>query len=188
MYMGFEPIVIVLSVALLSIPVLTWVILRKISAADKARESKEELRSLENSLSLLIKELQDSVQKALADMENSADRLSAMIEKADDRIRQLQYYYEYGEELRPLVTPQPRQNESPIIGSSIEQSHVVKHKEVHELSRKGWSPVQIAKHTGMSADEVQLIVNLMEISTMDAQLRPQQETQQPPQQYRQPMV
>ncbi len=180
MYMGFEPIIIVLAVALISIPMLTWIILRRISATDKIKDSKEELRSLENSLSLLIKELQDSVQKALGDMETSADRLSRMIEDADDRVRQLQYYYEYGEELRPIVSsqPQPQPTASSAAATPVETNHAIKHKEVHELSRKGWSAVQIAKHTGMSTDEVQLIINLMEISTMDMQSRPPQ-TRQP---------
>lgn len=174
MELGFELTIILLSIALITIPSLAWIALKKISSADKAQGNNEELRSLENSLSFMIKELQESVEKALADMDTSADKLNKMIETADDRIRQLQYYYEFGEELKPLV--QPRQNEVVTVPSP--QGHMLKHKEVHELSRKGWSAAQIAKHTGMSADEVQLIVNLMEISTMSMQSQPHQ-SQQP---------
>lgn len=178
MYMGFELIVAVLAFALISIPILAWIVLRRISAADKIKDSKEELRSLENSLSMLIKELQDSVQKALGDMETSADKLSEMIESADDRIRQLQYYYEYGEELRPLVSPQLQPTAISATATPVKTNSAIRHKEVHDLSRKGWSSAQIAKHTGMSTDEVQLIINLMEISSMDAHSQPQQ-TRQP---------
>jgi len=168
--MGYELIVILLSIALITIPALAWLGLKKISSADKTQKNNEDLYSLENSLSFMIKELQESVNKALGDMDEAADRLNRMIETADDRIRQLQYYYEFGEELKPLV--QPQQGEVVITRST--QGHALKHKEVHELSRKGWSAAQIAKHTGMSADEVQLIVNLMEISTMGVQTQPQQ--------------
>jgi hypothetical protein len=173
--MGLELITTALLTALIAIPVLAWMILRRISSADRSQDKAEELRSLENSLSLMIKELQESVQKAMLDMEEAADRLNQRIEEADDRIRQLQYYYEYGEELRPLT--QPRQSNTTLPANP--QAHILKHKEVHELSRKGWSAAQIARHTGMSTDEVQLIVNLMEISPVGTPLDPQP---------RQPMV
>ena len=182
--MGFELIVALLSITLIGIPVLAWATLKRISAADRMRKNNEELHSLENSLSLMIKELQDSVKKALEDMEESADRLNQTIDKADDRIRELQYYYEYGDELRPIVQPrQPEIAQAPTPQATAvhaPQGQAIKHKEVHELSRRGWSAAQIAKHTGMSADEVQLIINLMEISTMDILSQPRQP--------RQPMV
>lgn len=174
--MGFELTIVLLTIASIAIPALAWMVSRKISAINRMKRSNEELHSLENSLSFVIKELQESIEKALIDMDKAAGRLSRMIDEADDRIRQLQYYYEYGEELKPLV--QPQQGEATIAPSP--QAPALKHKEVHELSRKGWSAAQIAKHTGMSADEVQLIVNLMEISTMGVQ----SQSQQP----RQPMV
>lgn len=181
--MGFELIAILLSIVLFAIPLLAWVLLRRISAADKMQKNTEEMRSLENSLSLMIKELQDSVQKALADMEEAADSLGKTIDKADDRLRQLEYYYEYGDELKPLVQSQPQQQEPSmpeqpsvnVQASAPHSGHMLKHKEVHELSRKGWSAAQIAKHTGMSTDEVQLIVNLMEISTLSNMMGPQKE-------------
>jgi uncharacterized protein YoxC len=154
----------VLSIALLAIIALAWAIV-KIAAISKAKRSNEELKCLENSLGFTIRTLQDSVNKALTDMDTAADKLNRMIEVADDRLRQLQYYYEYGEELRPLV--QPLQKEAAT--SPSPQVHALRHKEVHELSRKGWSAMQIAKHTGMSTDEVQLVINLMEISTMESQ-------------------
>jgi len=188
--MGFEITVALLSVTLIGLPITAWIILRKIATADKQQKRKDEIRALENSLSLMIKELEDSVKKALDSMEDAAGSLNQMIEQADDRIRQLQYYYEYGDELKPLVQPHYSVLETPNqvdqvdqvsqVSQPSEQSHALRHKEVHELSRKGWSAAQIAKHTGMSADEVQLIVNLMEISTMDAQSTPHQ--------IRQPMV
>lgn len=185
--MGFEITVALLSVTLIGLPIAAWIILRKIAMADKQQKKKDEIRALENSLSLMIKELEDSVKKALDSMEDAAGNLNQMIEQADDRIRQLQYYYEYGDELKPLVQPQYNALETPSqvdqvsqVSQPSEQGHALRHKEVHELSRKGWSAAQIAKHTGMSADEVQLIVNLMEISTMDAQSMPHQ--------MRQPMV
>ncbi|MDI6716931.1 MAG: hypothetical protein QME63_08310 [Actinomycetota bacterium] len=174
--MGSQLIVLLLSATLISIPILAWVILRKISAADRAQKQREELHSLENSLSLMIKEIQESVQKALADMNNAATKLDQMIEAADDRIRQLQYYYEYGDELKPIVEPQ-KKDEPAQPSTSSTQSQSLRHKEVHELSRKGWSVAQIARHAGMSADEVQLIINLMEINTIGGQAPPQQPRQ-----------
>jgi len=185
--MGFEITVALLSVTLIGLPITAWIILRKIATADKQQKKKDEIRALENSLSLMIKELEDSVKKALDSMEDAAANLNQAIEQADDRVRQLQYYYEYGEELKPLVEPKYNASEIPNQVNQVDQAiqpsaqgHALRHKEVHELSRKGWSAAQIAKHTGMSADEVQLIVNLMEISTMDAQSTPHQ--------IRQPMV
>ena len=159
---SFLPIVVILLVALTVLPLAAWLALRKLSSVDKAQKQHEEMRSLENSLSFMIKELQVSVTRAMSDMDNAANKLNEMIEAADDRLRQLQYYYEYGEELQPLVVQEPASTTV----APPPKSHALKHKEVYELSRKGWSSAQIAKHTGMSADEVQLIVNLMEISTL----------------------
>ncbi|HEY3374503.1 MAG TPA: hypothetical protein VGK02_05515 [Candidatus Aquicultor sp.] len=180
--MGFEFVAVFLTIAVFGIPFLAWTFLRRLSNEDKQLQNAEELKALENSLSLMIKELQDSVDKALGDMGEAADGLNQIIEKADDRLRQLEYYYEYGDELRPLVQPvqpqvsqtaqtsQPTEHQAPAVEPGL------RHREVHELSRKGWSATQIAKHTGMSADEVQLIINLMEISTMGSnrELQPQQ--------------
>lgn len=158
--MGSELIVILLLVIIIAIPIAVWMFLKKISLADQMQKNNEDLHALENSLSLMIQEIQDSVQKALSDMEEAADKLGSMIDKADNRLRQLEYYYEYGDELRPIT--QPRQDDVPVQPSAQNQSQ--KHKEVYELNRKGWSAAQIAKHTGMSKDEVQLIVNLMNIT------------------------
>ena len=145
--------------------------MRRISSSDRTQNKKEELHAIENSISLMVQEIQDSVDKALVDMEKAATKLSRMIETADDRIRQLEYYYEYGDELKPLTQPSEPNVASPVQPSLASQpkSHALKHREVHELSRKGWSATQIARQTGMSSDEVQLIVNLMEISTMSSQ-------------------
>lgn len=201
--MGFELVAILLSLALFGIPLLAWIILRRITAADKMQKNSEELQALENSLSLMIKELQDSVQKALSDMEESADNLNQAIEKADDRLRQLQYYLEFGDELKPLIKAidetaepdegdkePPQASESAMLkeplakeGSIAQARRAIeaerararqasKHKEVHELSCKGWSAAQIARHTGMSTDEVQLIVNLMEIGALESRVEP----------------
>lgn len=172
--LGFELTVALLCILLITLPIAAWAALRRISAGDQIQNKKEELHAIENSISLMIREIQDSVEGALDNMEKAAEKLNQMIDKADDRIRQLEYYYEYGDELKPLVQPnhavmtsQAQTVETPHI-----QSHALKHKEVHELSRKGWSSSQIARHTGMSSDEVQLIVNLMEISTVEPQKPP----------------
>jgi hypothetical protein len=123
----------------------------------------------------MVTEIQNSVEKALDDMDEAAKKLNAMIETADDRIRQLEYYYEYGDELKPLIqvsntVPEPAGTPISEQQPSVSiKSHALKHREVHELSRKGWSAPQIARHTGMSSDEVQLIINLMEISTVGPQ-------------------
>jgi len=167
---SFLSIVVILLLALIVLPVAAWIALRKLSSVDKAQKQHEEMRSLENSLSFMIKELQVSVTRAMSDMDNAATRLNEMIESADDRLRQLQYYYEYGEELQPLIV---QETGNPTVAPPP-KSHSLKHKEVYELSRKGWSSAQIAKHSGMSADEVQLIVNLMEISTLGSHFPTQQ--------------
>jgi DNA repair exonuclease SbcCD ATPase subunit len=171
---SFILIVIILTTALIVLPVAAWIALRKLSSVDKVQQQNEELHSLENSLSFMIKELQESVKFALSDMDEAAAKLNEMIELADDRLRQLQYYYEYGEELKPLVEQGPGEPAA----TPPPKNHALKHREVYELSRKGWSVAQIARHTGMSADEVQLIVNLMEISTLGPHF-PTQQTRNP---------
>jgi hypothetical protein len=172
---GFELVVALLCIAVVALPVFLWVGLRRIAKADQFSNKKEELHAIENSISLMVKEIQDSVDKALEDMDEAAKKLNSMIETADDRIRQLEYYYEYGDELKPLIqanntvpatTGAPISEQQPSVST---KSHALKHREVHELSRKGWSAPQIARHTGMSSDEVQLIINLMEISTVGSQ-------------------
>lgn len=168
--MGFQILAALFLIMLITAPILAWVFLKRISSTDSLHSSTEELRSLENSLSLMIKEVQESVQKALDDMDKAADKLNQMIEAADDRLRQFEYYYEYGDELKPIV--QIQQNDtSP---SQVTQEQVSRHKEVHELSRKGWGLTQIARHTGMSTDEIQLIINLMEINTAVNQVQSQE--------------
>jgi hypothetical protein len=172
---GFELTVVLLCIVLVALPVFAWVALRRIARADQFSNKKEELHAIENSISLMVKEIQDSVEKALEDMDEAGKKLNAMIETADDRIRQLEYYYEYGDELKPLIQTSntvPAATEMPasdLQASVSVKSHALKHREVHELSRKGWSAPQIARHTGMSSDEVQLIINLMEISTVSPQ-------------------
>jgi hypothetical protein len=184
--LGFELTVALLCILLVAIPISAWVALRRISATGQMQNNKEELHAIENSISLMVKEIQDSVEKALGDMEEAAGKLNRMIETADDRIRQLDYYYEYGDELKPLL-----QTDQPAITSQAHsaappqpQSNAIKHREVYELSRKGWGATQIARHTGMSSDEVQLIVNLMEISTIGSTA----ESREPLGFSRQPMI
>jgi len=140
--MDWLAILIVGGVVLGSGCVLLSTILRAVWAR-KERESltSDDLRALEESVVLLIQDLEEQVDRGIKELSKRAEVLERMIEEADERIRALQEITH--------STEVPRR-----VGSPHLTEKVLGH------ASAGLSPSEIARTVGASLAEVDLILRV----------------------------